>query len=356
MKLREFEGKRLFEKYSIPVPRGVLLENTTSILGDLSGPLVVKAQVRAGDRKAAGGIEFCSSDEAFSGVVPAMFRKNVQGESVERVLVEERLEIEHEYYISLSYSTDERAPVLAFSSRGGSGIDEATLAPVTFRSGVTDEVLSRATASANIASAELLAIKDIASKLWHLFIDEHALLAEINPLIKTRTGDWIAADAKVILDDEKHTSGKRPFLSLGGDIAILASGGGASMLNIDSLMHHGGRPANYVEYSGNPPAEVVRELTMRVLGQSGIKGCWVIGGTANFTDIYETMNGFVDGLRALQPKPAFPIVIRRDGPRQEEAFAMLRDVAQREGFQLYVFGSETPMEESARVMVKLAYS
>ena len=356
MKLREFEGKRLFQKYNISVPRGVLLENPTALLHDVPGPFVIKAQVCAGDRKAAGGIEFCGATEAFSGVIPAMFRKSVRGEVVERVLVEERLDVDREYYLSLSYSTDERAPVLAFSGQGGSGIEEATLVPVTFMSGITHDVLTRATGGVQLSEIDRTALKDVAEKLWHLFLDEHALLAEINPLIKTRDGSWVAADAKVILDDEKHAESKRPFLSLGGDIAILASGGGASMLNIDSLMHHGGRPANYVEYSGNPPAEVVRELTMRVLGQPNLKGCWVIGGTANFTDIYETMTGFVDGLRALSPKPTFPIVIRRDGPRQEEAFAMLRDIAQKEGFQFYVFGSETPMEESARMMVKLAYS
>ena len=67
------------------------------------------------------------------------------------------------------------------------------------------------------------------------------------------------------------------------------------------------------------------------------------------------MEGFIAGLRQVSPKPTYPIVVRRDGPRQAEAFAMLRDVATREGYQLYTFGSETPMEESARLMVKLAY-
>ncbi|MDO8599634.1 MAG: ATP citrate lyase citrate-binding domain-containing protein, partial [bacterium] len=100
---------------------------------------------------------------------------------------------------------------------------------------------------------------------------------------------------------------------------------------------------------------VVRDLTVRVLSQPHIRGCWVIGGTANFTDIAATMEGFVAGLRLVQPKPTYPIVVRRDGPRQREAFAMLAEVVQRERYQLYTFGSETPMEETARLMVKLAY-
>jgi succinyl-CoA synthetase beta subunit len=134
---------------------------------------------------------------------------------------------------------------------------------------------------------------------------------------------------------------------------VIASGGGASMLNIDILMRAGGKPANYVEYSGNPPRALVQELTTRVLSQPNLQGAWVVGGTANFTDIYETMSGFVDGLRKMSPKPTYPIVIRRDGPRQEEARAMLMEVAANEGYNMHVFGSEISMAESAQRLMSL---
>ena len=127
------------------------------------------------------------------------------------------------------------------------------------------------------------------------------------------------------------------------------------MVNIDALLHCGGKPANYTEYSGNPPASVVRDLTLRVLSQKNLKGCWVVGGTANFTDIFETLSGFIEGLRALTEKPRYPIVIRRDGPRREEAFTMLKDIAKKEGYDFHLFGRETSMAESARIMVKFAY-
>src|SRR5690606_16219520 len=115
----------------------------------------------------------------------------------------------------------------------------------------------------------------------------------------------------------------------------------------------GGRPANYTEYSGNPPREVVAELTKRVLSRNGLKGCWVVGGTANFTDIFETLSGFIDGLRSIKPKPTYPIVIRRDGPRQEEAWAMLKKIGEKEGYDFHLFGRETDMAESARIMARL---
>jgi len=356
MKLKEFEGKQLFERYGISVPKGVLLDHPQHLLDGLSGEVVLKAQVASGDRKKHGGIQFSRTSDLFNGPLGSMFQREVQGETVSKVLIEEKIDIEKEWYLSISYCTDRRAPVLAFSKDGGSGIDSAGLVPISFAEGVTTSLIDQVTEGTHISPQDASALGVVATNLWRLFLEEHATLAEINPLVKTRAGVWIAADSKVILDDEKHVVAKRPFLSLGGDIAILASGGGASMLNIDSLMEHGGRPANYVEYSGNPPADVVRDLTVKVLSQEGIKGCWVIGGTANFTDIYETMGGFVEGLRALPEKPNFPIVIRRDGPRQQEAFEMLKQVGKEEGFQLYMFDSETPMEESARMMVKLAYT
>lgn len=99
---------------------------------------------------------------------------------------------------------------------------------------------------------------------------------------------------------------------------------------------------------------MVKKLTQEVLSQKHLKGCWVVGGTANFTDIYETMMGFVEGLRNVKPKPTYPIVIRRDGPRQKEAFEMLRHV-QQEGYNLHLFGPGTSMSDSAKEIVRLAY-
>jgi succinyl-CoA synthetase beta subunit len=160
----------------------------------------------------------------------------------------------------------------------------------------------------------------------------------------------VAGDAKVVLDNEAAKPVAQRLITMEGDIAVLASGGGASMLCLDMLLNHGGRPANYTEYSGNPKAAVVSKLTRRVLKQPGLRGCWIVGGTANFTDIYETMQGFVHGLRSVSPKPRYPFVIRRDGPRQQEAFAMLRQVSERYGYDFRLYGAETPMDTTAKII------
>lgn len=139
-----------------------------------------------------------------------------------------------------------------------------------------------------------------------------------------------------------------------GDIAVLASGGGASLMLMDAVLDAGGSPANYTEYSGNPPREKVEKLTKITLSRESLSGCLVAGAVANFTDIFETLSGFAEGLKQIKPKPMYPIVVRRGGPRQAEAYEMLAKVAKKEGFDIHLFGPETPISAAARKMVELS--
>jgi len=361
MNLREYEGKKLFKEYGIAVPNSYLVEDSISRVPQVGDPersrgseYVLKAQVLSGDRMKAGGIIFAGGDKVYP-AIDELFKKTINGEAVKRILVEEKINVAAEYYVSISYDTDSRGPILALSMKGGTGISKAHKFPIDITLGELPGFWIRESLlEADFSSNDFGLVKTI-QNLYELFMKEHALLAEINPVFKTKDGSFIAGDAKVIIDDEKVNPNERRFVNMGGDIAILASGGGASMLNIDALLKYGGKPANYTEYSGNPKSEVVRDLTKKVLEQSGIKGLWVVGGTANFTDIYETMRGFIGGLELVNPKPKYPIVIRRDGPRQKEAAEMLKDFAVKRGYDIHVYGSELPMEQSAKLIVKLAY-
>lgn len=348
MKLFEFEGKQIFEKYALPLlRRQVLNAPTDKVTLDL--PLIVKAQVRATDRKKAGGILFARTETELTDALNQLFGKEIQGEKVEKVLLEELADVDQEYYVSFSYDTKRRGPVLALSPKGGSGIHEAHVYGIDVLVGLDEDQIKRELKTAGFLDADSTEMIDIITKLWKLFNDELAIVAEINPVLKTKDGKFFAGDSKVDMGK------RRTVEQMGGDIAVIASGGGASLINVDALLLAGGKPANYTEYSGNPSKEVVTELTKRVFGQSGIKGCWVIGGTANFTDIYETMLGFTEGLKQVTPKPTFPFVIRRGGPRQKEAVEMLTRFAKEEGFEFYIYGSETPMVKTAQYIVDLAY-
>lgn len=348
MKLFEYEGKEIFAKYDIPLlARQVLATSADTVTLPL--PLIVKAQVRATDRKRAGGILIVRTEAELKDALNQLFGKEIQGEKVEQVLVEQLADVAGEYYVSFSYDTKRRGPVLAVSPKGGSGIHDAHVYGVDVLRGLTADDVQRELKAAGFPPEDVTGVADIVAKLWKLFNDEKATVAEINPILKTR-------DGKLFVGDSKVDMGKRRTVEqMGGDIAVIASGGGASLINMDALLLAGGKPANYTEYSGNPPKEVVTELTKQVFSQPGIKACWVIGGTANFTDIYETMSGFVEGLRQVSPKPNFPFVIRRGGPRTAEAIAMLKEFAAKEGFEFYIYGSETPMIKTAQYVVDLAY-
>ncbi len=348
MKLFEYEGKEIFAKYEIPLlPRQVLTAPTDVI--NLSLPVIVKAQVRATDRKKAGGILIVKTESELQRALNQLFGKEIHGEKVEKLLIEQLVDVAGEFYVSFSYDTKRRGPVLAVSPKGGSGIHEAHVYGVDVLKGLTIDDVRRELEVAGFLVEDVAAVVDIVMKLWKLFNDEKATVAEINPILKAKDGTLFAGDSKVDMGK------RRTIEQMGGDIAVIASGGGASLINMDALLLVGGKPANYTEYSGNPPKEVVTEITKQVFGQSGIKACWVIGGTANFTDIYETMSGFVEGLRQVSPKPNFPFVIRRGGPRTAEAIAMLKEFAAKEGFEFYIYGSETPMIRTAQYVVDLAY-
>lgn len=378
MILYEFEGKELLNRAGINIPRGQLVESSEQEIA-LNSPLVLKAQVLSGKRADNGGIAFVEDDKELKKELQKLLGSTVNHEKVEKVLVEERIEINGEYYLSITYDTDIRSPVLTISEQGGSGIEKRTAQRYQI-----DPLNPLANLPETID-------QNVLSSFIKLFFDQDCLLLEINPLVKTKAGQWVALDAKIKLDDYAkarheewsfpprsipgYTPTKREieakkidegdyrgtagssYVDLEGDIAVLSSGGGVSLTALDALIACGGKPANFTEYSGNPPKEKVVKLTKIVLSKPNIHGLWVIGTVvANFTDIYETLSGLIDGLRQAEKelgvKFDFPIVIRRGGPRVEEAYQMLKEV---KDFEFHLQGPETSIGESARVMAELAH-
>lgn len=377
MILYEYEGKELLLKSGINIPQSRLVSAAGEKI-EMRFPIVLKAQVLSGKRADAGGILFAENEEDYEKQITKLLGSVINKEKVEKVLVEEKIVVEKEYYVSISYNTETRGPVLSISQSGGTGIEDRGVETFPVNplnpGGSLPEILD----------------KQVLEKLISLFFEQDCLLLEVNPLIQTKSGEWIALDAKVKLDDfakprhkdwefgprsaPGHTSTKgeieakkidegdyrgtagSSYFDLDGDIAVLSSGGGVSLTALDSLINYGGKPANFTEYSGNPPKEKVAKLTKVVLDKPGIHGLWVIGTVvANFTDIYETLSGFMEGLRQAQAelgtKFNFPIVIRRGGPRVEEAYEMLKKV---NDFDLHLQGEETSIAQSAKSMADLA--
>ena len=401
MILYEYEGKKILHRAGIPVPTSQLLDSPDDKIG-LNFPIVLKAQVLSGKRKDAGGILFSENDQDARDKIQKLFGSEINKEKVEKVLAEEKIPIEAEYYLAISYDTDLRSPIITFSEAGGTGIEERgvqilSINPLT-RTVIPSESSSRGIPQPGKGISPLPSVgrddtlilpEKFINKLINLFFELDATLLEINPLIKTKDGQFMALDAKIKLDDSAlgrhkdwdfpprsapgHTPTKREieakkidegdykgvagsaFFDIDGDIAVMSSGGGASLTAMDALIKNGGKPANYTEYSGNPSKEKVQKLTKVVLSKPDLNGLWIVGAVANFTDVYETLSGIIEGLRETEKelgrKFDFPIVIRRGGPRDKEAFDMLRQV---KDFDLHLYGEETSISQSAEIMAKLA--
>lgn len=391
MKLYEFEGHRILARAGIESPFFIVCESLGEVrqaCKRLKFPIVAKVQILTGSRGKSGGIKIVTTKKQLIAFVKEMFGSNFIDEEIRFITLSEKVEIEKEFYISITYDTVTKLPFFLYSEEGGIDIEEV--------SERTSEKIVRILVEDPVSGPKEKDLKkllnapivDFALRLWDAFSLYDCRLVEVNPLAETADGRLMAIDCKIILDDsslvrhkdldvlpkgaisaiatEREIEARRidaedyrgsagsTFIEFDGDLAILASGGGASLMVMDSVVAAGGKSANYTEYSGNPPAEKVEKLTKITLDREGLVGCLVAGAVANFTDIYETLRGFVEGLRQIRPKPDFPIVIRRGGPRQTEAYKMLEEFAQKEGFDIHLFGPETPISVACKKMVELA--
>ncbi|MFI5241117.1 MAG: ATP citrate lyase citrate-binding domain-containing protein [Microgenomates group bacterium] len=377
MILYEFEGKILLSNSNIAVPNSQLVKSTSDKI-KLKTPFFAKSQVLSGKRKDVGGIIEVKNENEVKSTLSKMLGGVVNKEKVALLLLEEKVEFKEEFYISVSYDTDLRTLVVTYSEKGGPGIEQRKS-----HSFAVNILTLEVDYPKNIKIDPKL--KDFIAKLIDLFLKEDATLVEINPVVITKEGNVMALDAKIKLDenafsrhserifpprsvpgysptkneieakkidegDHRGTAGSAYF-DLPGDIAVLASGGGASLTAMDALLEAGGKPSNYTEYSGNPPKEKVEKLASIVLGKPGINGLWVVGAIANFTNIFQTLSGFLEALKKIKPRPNYPIIIRRGGPQDKEAFEMLKKETD---YDFHLYGQEISITRSAEIMADLA--
>ena len=382
MNLYEFEGKNIFSKFDISIPKGFNVKRGEDVILEYNSlgvtDVVVKAQVLSGKRGKNNAILFCSSAEETSQAVKDLFNMDVRGQYVASVRVEEKLNIIEEHYLSITYDTNGKQLILVYSAEGGVDIED-----------VPDEKIQKIHLDIRSENPDNLPneCKEVAQKLWKCFLDSDTRLVEINPLVKTEKGDWVAADAKIAIDDDaffrhdewkaleprtmmgrppterevsvkeidkgegyyRGTAGK--YIEMDGDIAVLFSGGGASIANMDELQKNGLSASNYTDYSGYPPQEKVYELAKIVLSKPGLKGLWIAGGVSNFTDVGATFAGIIQALDEIKPK--YPIVIRRAGVNEKEGMRLMRECGERNNLNIKYFGKEISMGETAGELAKM---
>ncbi len=383
MKLKEFEGKKLLESSGIICSKGIFVDRTNPIQS-FEGEKVFKVQTLTGGRGKAGGVKVVGFEEAQE-LATKFLGKEFLNETITEILLDEKIEFEKEYYLGIMFDTSKRKPILILSEEGGVDIEEVKknspekviLKEIDYLEGISDlNWLNDVTTNSKI--------QETIKKLYDCFVKNDFRMVEINPLVETPEGEFVAVDCVAVLDDdaryrwpvqfEERTDNRKAtarevaaheidrddhrgvagktFVDLDGDIAILTSGGGATMTLMDALIQFGGKPANFTEYSGNPPQEKVEKLTRIVLDKENLSGLFVAGVIANFTNIYETLQGILNVL--IEQKPKFPIVIRRAGPHDDEAKEALMQAKKEHGLDIHYYDETMAMTKAAEIMVELS--
>lgn len=373
MDLYEHEAKELLARWGIRVPRGRVARTpgeAARLARELeSTEVVVKAQVRAGGRGKAGLVQVVSQAEVAAASASILGARH-RGELVEKVLVEEKLDITQELYAGVIVDTRLGLPVLLLSCRGGMEIEElAAVEPEAVYQETVARIppLHRITAAWLAAGYRGPALGDVARvtrSLLELFFASDATMAEINPLACTASGAVVAADAKVTVDDaalfrqpwaaelvrppageleEIARQYRLAYVSLdsGGDIGIIAGGAGLALATMDMVRAWGGRPANFLDTGGGVSAGQVAAAMRIVHSTPGVRGILVniFGGINNCLTVAQGIREFM----AAEPLVA-SLVVKMRGHSQEEGWALLEEV----GVKVVKYGST---EEAVKLLL-----
>ncbi len=357
LRLFEFEAKEAFRKVGLPIPRGKLAnkgEEVAQIATELACPVVVKVQVLAGGRGKAGGIKFAKTPKEAETLATQMLGMTIHDNKVEQVLVEEKLDIEQEIYLGLAIDRSRRCPVAICSAMGGIDIEKVAqehpekiaryLVNPIF--GLREFEARRVVKAAGFQNRALVQISDLLMKLWQVFTENDAELTEINPLIVTKEGKYIAADARLNIDDNSLYRHKSladrvnagiteqtdleqraqklgmTYVELKGNIGIIGNGAGLVMATMDAVQYYGGAPANFLDVGGGATADRMIHALDIVLSHPDVKAVFIniLGG---ITRCDEMANGIVEAQKQL-PRQV-PIVIRMIGTREKEGAKILKE-------------------------------
>ncbi len=353
MRLYEYQGRELFARVGIPVTPGQLAttpEEAGRAARELGLPVVIKAQVLAGGRGKAGGVKRATTPEEARAHAERILNLKIKDEPVRAVLVTKAIEIQQEFYLSVTLDRSPRMPVVIFSPLGGVEIEEvAKEHPEAIHrfhvhplEGLHDYQVRTLLTQAGIDKPLAPQMGALFHKLYEAFNRFQAQLAEINPLALSQDGGLVALDAKFIIDDDAlpwlpelaewraqglETEEERlareaglNYVALDGEIGIIGNGAGLVMATLDLVAARGGRPANFLDLGGGASAEQMRRALAIVLRNEQVKGIFinVFGG---ITRCDEVARGLVAALEEL--KPEVPLVVRLTGTNEAEGREIL---------------------------------
>ena len=360
MDLFEYQARDIFEKYNVPVLKGLIAdtpEQAQKAAEQIGGTVVVKAQVKIGGRGKAGGVKVAHSPEEARQAAEKILGLDIKGHVVKRVMIAEGAKIAKEFYFSVLLDRSNRTFLALCSVEGGMDIEQlAEERPEALAKVPIDAVkgidLGKALEIAKLGGFddELAAkVAPVFVKLYEVFKKEDTTLVEVNPLVLTEDGEVIALDGKVTLDDNAEFRHEREqmerdeldpleakakqmdlnYVKLDGEVGIIGNGAGLVMSTLDVVAYagarHGGvKPANFLDIGGGASAEVMAAGLDVILNDPQVKSVFVnvFGG---ITACDAVANGIVGALDTLGSKASKPLVVRLDGNNVNEGRKILAD-------------------------------
>ncbi len=364
MNIHEYQAKQIFAKYGVPTPKGKIAHSVDEAVEnakELGGPIwVVKAQIHAGGRGLGGGVKLAKSlDEVreladeILGMTLVTHQTGPEGKLVQKIYIEDGADIKDELYLSVVLDRAAEMPIIMASTEGGMDIEtvaektpekiiKITVDPaigfqgfhgreLVFGLGITDK-------------AEQGKMIKFAQKLYTLYMENDAEMIEINPLIKTGSGDFIALDGKMGFDDS--ALGRHPdieamrditeedadereaaqyglsYIALDGEIGCMVNGAGLAMGTMDTINYMGGTPANFLDVGGSANAETVAKGFEIILKNPKVKAIFVniFGGIVRCDRI---ANGILEATKITDVN--VPVIVRLDGTNAPEAAEILKN-------------------------------
>lgn len=388
-KLFEYQGKDLLRKGGITTPKGrcgASKDEVGEIARELDRPVVVKAQTWTTGRAQSGGVTFAENADEAVAAAETVLGMQIKGFNVEEVLVEEKLEIEREFYLGMIIDDAAQCPLLIFSSRGGTGIEEIAR---DFPDSVVKYPIDIAGGMKRYDALEILRRLDIRGDLqkklassivafYRTCKSAEARSAEINPLILTKQGQIVAADCHMVIDDyavfrhpelgieiarefdrpatplekvayqveAKDHRGTFYFFQMqqeqgpdNGYVAFHGAGGGGSMMSMDALTSKGFKLANFCDTSGNPSASKVYRAARIILSQKNIEAYFASGSGVASQEQYHSARGLVKAFREVGL--SIPAIIRLGGNSEEMAIEILHAHTKDLPGRVEAFGRDT---------------
>jgi succinyl-CoA synthetase beta subunit len=364
--LYEYQARDLFEKYGVPVLAGIVAETPEEAKAAAekigTGVVVVKAQVKTGGRGKAGGVKVAKSPQEAYEAAQAILGMDIKGHTVHKVMVAAGADIKQEFYFSVLLDRANRSYLSLCSVEGGMEIEvlavekPEALARVEVNplTGIDKDKALEIAKQANFPEELIDAVSDVFVKLFDVYKGEDATLVEVNPLVLTGSGEVVALDGKVSLDDNaseirhpeheelvdeatenpleaKAKAAGLNYVKLDGQVGIIGNGAGLVMSTLDVVAYagenHGDvKPANFLDIGGGASADVMAAGLDVILGDEQVKSVFVnvFGG---ITACDAVANGIKGALEKLGDAATKPLVVRLDGNKVEEGRAILAEYA-----------------------------